>query len=512
MKKLVSMSLVLTSLLYSATLDIKKGWNNIGSSEGFSVQNKFESMPEIQSVWRYDNATSSWEFYSPDTDLQATATAAGYGKIPALSSYSGIWIQSSADKSIVDFDTNIGASPTIFKPTTIQKYDNNSFGYGTYDNKVAFGISKDGGDWDELFSINYSDYYSDYYSKQFINNDDKASFVTVVRNKKVSADGNTAYTTKMYGLVYENGVVNKTELATIDNGYINFIYSDIFTKYDDNNTQIVLPYVQDYNNRNDNALYVYETNNSKWNLVKTINNDSSSYTSIDYDWQARYNTNGDSLGSYKYLKSFSIYDEVNHKTNFYDATNNYKEYLSLDGKWQERNSYSTDENTTYKILLRSNYAEYNNGKEIDVIENKSLFAHKKFDHTIRAFTTVYVNNNSYELFAFTHDEIGENLYIYNSTDNGTNWTLFKTIDNFNYQINYIRSTSYDRNTEDFSCELYVNDDTQVIKSSDNLATWSLVQENNRPNLSSTRKVKELEKAKWIKRQNIDGSFTLIPKN
>ena len=508
MKKVVSVSLVLTSLLYSGTLDIKKGWNNVGSSVGFDVQNKFGSMPEIQSVWRYNSVTSKWEFYSSDSAKQSTAKDAGYGAIAPLSNYSAIWVQASADKSIEDFD-NYTSGVSVFTPTTVQKYDKRYFGYGTYDNKVAFGTSEDGVNWKELFSVAYSDTYYSWQSEQFINSDNRASFITQVRDKE-SVDGNTVYSSKLYGIIYKDGTITQTEMANTANGYVDFVYNDIFTKYDDNNTQIVLASVRDYNNNDNSKLYIYETGDTKWNLIKTIDSYYGDYSDLNYEYKSRYNANNEYVGEYKYLKSFAVFDAVDNKTNIYDATNNYNISISLDGRWGNKSSYITDSNR-YNILVRQNYNRYSDSKEIAIIHNGSLESDQKLDHTVRTVGLVY-RNNSQELYAFTHDEIGENLYIYKSTDDGDTWSLFKTVDNFNYQIDYVNSISYNSDTESLNCQLTVNEYNQRIESTDDLATWSLVKTNARVNVSASTNASNPEKEKWIKRPNPDGSFTLIPKN
>jgi hypothetical protein len=194
------------------------------------------------------------------------------------------------------------------------------------------------------------------------------------------------------------------------------------------------------------------------------------------------------------LEKFTIIVSDPLKTIVYKAKEGLNKKLELDGIW----TYIKKVNQ-YSIYLKS-YRPYDRGKTLKIIKDgadEGNITH--FNHDIVAIGSTGWGDNI-ELYAFGHDEIGDNLYIYKSSDGGKNWNLFKTVKNFNYQINYIREIR--KENDNIYCKLRVNNYSFDIESKDSFNTWEMVKTNYRIN----NKIKNKD---YLERRERDGSVTIF---
>ena len=507
MKKIVLSIVAVSSLVYSAQLGIDAGWSMVGFSESISPKSVFNNVG-VNSVWRYNTADGKWEFYSPNTQLQALATSAGYNALSEyLNNYTGVWVQANASLSVETASTPVDS---VFYPSIIKKYDNKHFGIQINLGKFSFGTSDNGINWSELYSKNITNTNS-YYKGLMVHSDTRAD--VFFDNREVNASG-TVYSA--YGLIYNNGVVTQKLLDQNFNTNNTLVSGQLFGKKEDNTTSIALlesfPYA-----RTGNTLKIYESSANDWVLKNTIsgynnNNDNNPYINIvNYDLTPQYNISNENIGVKYILNSFATSDSVSNKTNFYGTANNYALLFSLDGIWTQMTSHSGVDGF---VVLGSQDGYGGRGTSLAIVQNKDYaVVESKFEHIPRTVGTLYhYDQNSslqtQDFYVFTHDKVGGDLNIYTlATDGSTQ--LVKTVANFNYAIKQIYGMSYNPTTENIECTLYVNDYNTQIKSIDSFATWTPVVSNYRPN--TTESTENPEDKNWIKIQNQDGSFTLIRK-
>ena len=81
----------------SASLDISKGWNLLGNgmNQPLAVGTLFGAALNVTSVWKWDVASSGWQFYAPSMDaaaLQSYASGKGYGVLSTINPGEGFWV------------------------------------------------------------------------------------------------------------------------------------------------------------------------------------------------------------------------------------------------------------------------------------------------------------------------------------------------------------------------------------------------------------------------------------
>ena len=87
------------------TLVLKAGWNLVGNSsnQSFDPVSAFGALSgRVNAVWRWNGASSSWEFYSPlaSIDSAAFAVAHGYGALNQIGLGEGFWVNLAAGSDL----------------------------------------------------------------------------------------------------------------------------------------------------------------------------------------------------------------------------------------------------------------------------------------------------------------------------------------------------------------------------------------------------------------------------
>ena len=81
---------LVTSSLFSSTIEVKSGWNLLGSNlDNINPSTAFSS---CKSVWKYDK-TTGWSAISPDASLTAALTQANIASFTKINGGDGYWVQ-----------------------------------------------------------------------------------------------------------------------------------------------------------------------------------------------------------------------------------------------------------------------------------------------------------------------------------------------------------------------------------------------------------------------------------
>ncbi|MBA3014858.1 MAG: DUF1566 domain-containing protein, partial [Desulfobulbaceae bacterium] len=78
-------------------LILERGWNLVGNSldQTLSVGTIFDDPLEVDTVWKWDSATSKWQFYSPEMtagELLAYSVSKGFAVMSEIKSGEGYWV------------------------------------------------------------------------------------------------------------------------------------------------------------------------------------------------------------------------------------------------------------------------------------------------------------------------------------------------------------------------------------------------------------------------------------
>lgn len=89
----------------SANLEFVQGWNLLGNSltQPLFVATVLGDPTVVTTVWKWDAATSGWQFYAPSMDattLQAYVAAKGYGALSVINPGEGYWVNAKAPGAI----------------------------------------------------------------------------------------------------------------------------------------------------------------------------------------------------------------------------------------------------------------------------------------------------------------------------------------------------------------------------------------------------------------------------
>ena len=96
----------------SFSMPVAPGWNLLGNSlnQTLPVASLYGEANAVNTVWKWDAATSAWQFYTPTLDaaaLQAYATSKGYAVMTEIKPGEGYWVNAKAQPSL---GTQSGAS------------------------------------------------------------------------------------------------------------------------------------------------------------------------------------------------------------------------------------------------------------------------------------------------------------------------------------------------------------------------------------------------------------------
>ena len=86
-------------------LVLAQGWNLLGNSlmgQPTSVASVFSDPTQVTTVWKWDVATSGWQFYAPSMDaasLQTYVATKGYGVLSMINPGEGYWVNAKAASS-----------------------------------------------------------------------------------------------------------------------------------------------------------------------------------------------------------------------------------------------------------------------------------------------------------------------------------------------------------------------------------------------------------------------------
>lgn len=112
-----------TSLTYP--LSLAQGWNMLGNSlnQALPVASVFGNAQTITTVWKWDVATSGWQFYTPSLDttvLQTYAASKGYGVLSTINPGEGYWVNAKAATSL---GTQTGTAFGLGAPNLVQGWN-----------------------------------------------------------------------------------------------------------------------------------------------------------------------------------------------------------------------------------------------------------------------------------------------------------------------------------------------------------------------------------------------------
>ena len=164
MKKAVSIVLTIAtisvSLLYSQTINIVQGWQNVGALTDINVSKSFYNVC-IDIVWKYDSFTKSWSAYSPNNYIQNIINdRSDVSSLVVITKGNGFWIKANS-KCVININNivssndgnanssnsdnnqtnilNISYNPIHQEPSYPGKYP------GMYPNYAAFAALKEDG-------------------------------------------------------------------------------------------------------------------------------------------------------------------------------------------------------------------------------------------------------------------------------------------------------------------------------------------------------------------------------
>jgi len=285
--------------------------------------------------------------------------------------------------------------------------------------------------------------------------------------------------------IYDGKNVSKKLVKQVENGWINIYYDRIFTNSNDTNMQYIFFTQENWKDPSQNQIIIVTNDaNENWYFKLLLN---SKLINLNYDYKWDKNHEISFL-----LNSFTTLTLNPLKTSIYN--NELSKITELPGVWNSITKF----NDTY-MYVSSYYTYERRGKYlITVDKNGNIISKNKFDH----FVTEIASIDDNELYAFAHDAIGDNLYIYQSTDDGKTWDLFKTIKNFNYQIDYIIRLEK-QSDGNIYCKMRVNDYSLSIESNDTFENWSISKTNYRVNNSNNKQNRYIEKIEK------DGSITIL---
>ena len=111
MKKInLLLSVAVATLLNSADVNIKQGWQLLGNGSSQTTMNNFKK-DSIKTVWSYDNRLNRWNAFSPDENISTIINNNNsIGNLYNIPQNSGFWVSAnSADTVIIDDTKNIKA-------------------------------------------------------------------------------------------------------------------------------------------------------------------------------------------------------------------------------------------------------------------------------------------------------------------------------------------------------------------------------------------------------------------
>ena len=132
MKKL---ALSLTAILVIANaytkLEIKPGWQNLGTADNINVRKVFNK-DSVSLVYYYNENSKNWEVYSPNTTLENyIRSKKPYSKLSVIPAFKGFWVYGkSYDTIIIDENTT----------NVLTKDDKNAIAYMWNEEKLAKDI------------------------------------------------------------------------------------------------------------------------------------------------------------------------------------------------------------------------------------------------------------------------------------------------------------------------------------------------------------------------------------
>lgn len=482
MKKILS-SITTLSLLASfsfadTSIDFVKGWNNIGFSNQYNIK-QMTNEKNFKYVWYFNPVNKKWEFYSADNSLINLVKSDNIAIMPdVLPENSGVWVY--ADNNTT-FNISNSSASNEFYPNNYVYFNNLKYAIGVKNGDLY--LAKYSSDkWDNLVLLdnNFSSYN---YPSIFVGeNENDIVFSYIGKNENNS----TAYVG-----TYDGEKVSKKLVTTVTNGNIYSYYGgDIFVDPDSNETRYILFETYQWDGNNQHNLIIASNNKNEWNFTN-INN---IYSDITINTSYINRNNGSNI---KVLNKFSLITSNPLKTVIYDVNNGIHKSVELNDIWKPF-MFGYYNQCCSAILVKSYRADLR-GKHLALIKNNQAEI-KAFDHFIVA---VAVTNN--ELYAFGHDEIGDDLYVYKSDDNGETWKLFKEVKNFDYQIDYINNINVESDGTIY-CKMRVNNYSFDIESKDSFETWNIVKNNYRKNNDSNYQ------NRYIKKFEKDGSITILEKN
>jgi len=96
--------LAISSFAYSAEFSVGKGWNLLGTSTDITANTVFTNSDAVVSVWSWDNATSTWKFFSPSKSFTdggaAYAVSKGYSPLTKITAAQGFWVNAATAFSV----------------------------------------------------------------------------------------------------------------------------------------------------------------------------------------------------------------------------------------------------------------------------------------------------------------------------------------------------------------------------------------------------------------------------
>ena len=111
MKKInLLLSVAVATLLNSADVNIKQGWQLLGNGSSQTTMNNFKK-DSIKTVWSYDNRLNRWNAFSPDENISTIINNNNLiGNLYNIPQNSGFWVSAnSADTITIDETKNIKA-------------------------------------------------------------------------------------------------------------------------------------------------------------------------------------------------------------------------------------------------------------------------------------------------------------------------------------------------------------------------------------------------------------------
>lgn len=103
---------------FASAVQLVAGWNLVGNnSESPIPVSAFADTKKINSVWKWNAATSKWAFYSPQMssiDLSTYATSRGYEALTSIPSKDGYWINSKSSGNLTTSEGSAYPSGTDF--------------------------------------------------------------------------------------------------------------------------------------------------------------------------------------------------------------------------------------------------------------------------------------------------------------------------------------------------------------------------------------------------------------